>query len=362
MPRPAKGARLYLRADNGRAASYIIKDTGDIRIPTGTANRGEAEKALAAYISRKHRPSRPLESTVLTCAEALTYYGEEHAANVAAPERIGYAIAALDRFWGDLPVSAIKAATCRRYAADRGVAAGTVRRELGVLQAAVNHCAREGYLLSAPQVTLPAPPEPKDRWLTRQEVSWMLRGARSLRMDGRHLQDFILTGIYTGTRKSALLALRIGTADIDGGHIDTVNGVLYRQPLGKIRTKKQQPSVRLPSRFLAFTRRWAANGRRFVVQDYQGNRVGDVHKGWANAVEIAVRLAARKGIEIDLSGVTPHVLRHTAITWAMQAGAREWDVCGYFGISLDMLQKVYGHHHPDHQQSAVEAMDSRGRR
>lgn len=42
-------------------------------------------------------------------------------------------------------------------------ARGELRRELGVLRAALQHCVAEGYLLSAPPVTLPEKPPPKKR-------------------------------------------------------------------------------------------------------------------------------------------------------------------------------------------------------
>ena len=52
-----------------------------------------------------------------------------------------------------------------------------------------------------------------------------------------------------------------------------------------------------------------------------------------------------------------HDLRRTAITWAMQRGADKWDAAGFFGVSLEVLERVYGQHHPDHMQSAVRAME-----
>ena len=61
----------------------------------------------------------------MTCGQAMALYGEHHAMTVAAPERIGYAIAALDGFWGDMRVSAINGPTCRRYATVRKVAPAT---------------------------------------------------------------------------------------------------------------------------------------------------------------------------------------------------------------------------------------------
>jgi integrase len=357
MPARPKGPRLYWRDRADGEGVWEIRDTGGVRISTRTASRPEAEAQLAEYIARKWRPSGPAEPSHLSVSQALALYLEEHAPHVVAPERLIYAVEALDRFWTDLPVSAVKAETCRRYMAARGRAAGTVRRELGTLQAALNHCHRAGYLTSAPLVTMPPKDPPRERWLTRREAAWLLRAARALRKDGRHLADFILCGLYTGSRKATILALRIDTPSLTGGHIDTIHGILYRRPGGKRQTAKRQTPARLPAKYLAHVRRQAARGRRFVVEDYTGAKVGDIRKGWSRAVELAVELAAKQEIHIDLSGVTPHVLKHTAITWAMQRGADKWAAAGFFGTSVETIERVYGHHSPDHMRSAVEAMD-----
>lgn len=373
MPRRTKGPRLHWRERKDGPSLWEIRD-GQTRISTGTDSRSEAEIHLAGYISRKHRPTGPVAPSDLTVAQALTIYAEEHAATVADPARIGYAISALDRFWGDLPTSDITGPTCRRYANARGVSIGTVRRELGVLQAALNHCDKEGYLTAAPTVTLPAPPPSQERWLTRREAAWLLRAARSLNADGRHLADFILHGLYTGSRKATILAMHINTPSIVGGHVDTVNGLLFRKPVGKVGTKKRQGTARLPNRYLAHLRRQASNGRAFVVErritrsgKTHREMVGDIRKSWAAAVPLAEEMASTKGININLTmatptgqkRITPHVLKHTAITWALQRGATIWDAAGYFSTSPETIQKVYGHHSPDHQATAVAAMDRR---
>ena len=263
MPRKSPGARLHWRTGTAtRSGVWQIRDTGDIRLSTGTNSRPEAERQLQAYLDRKHRPSGPTRATEITVGQILEIYAGEHAPNVADPARIAYAIDALAPFWGDLWVSDLKGETCRRYAKSRRnartgnpVSAGTVRRELGTLQAALNYCAGEGYLLEAPKVVLPDSPPPKERWLTRQEAAWLLRGARALNRDGRHLADFILCGLYTGSRKDTILRLHIDTPSTRGGWIDTRNGILYRKPSEKTETKKRQRPARLPKRYLAHVRR-----------------------------------------------------------------------------------------------------------
>ncbi|PTW99057.1 tyrosine-type recombinase/integrase [Pararhodobacter aggregans] len=365
MPQRAKGPRLYQRKDTGL---WVIRDTGRGDRSTGTRDRREAERALALYLSdRDKRPGGPAQPGEMTVAEALTLYGEGHAGETKDPVRIGHAIAALVRWWGERPVSAITKETCRAYVRGRRkpgkrhpdtgevlewlpVAEGTTRRELGTLAAALNFCMGEGQLLNPPKVHLPAKPDPKDRWLTREEAAALI-WASWRNPDAKHLSRFILVSLYTGTRKTAVLRLRY-MPNTSGGWIDVDQGKLYRRGQGQAETAKKQPPVRLPRQIVAHAGRWKKRGARWVV-DYEGHGVASIKTAWATAVEAA---------GLGETGVTPHTLRHTAITWAMQAGADIWETAGFFGVSIETMMRTYAHHHPDHQQTTVRALEARGRK
>jgi len=71
-----------------------------------------------------------------------------------------------------------------------------------------------------------------------------------------------------------------------------------------------------------------------------------VRKGFEAAVK-AARLSA---------DVTPHILRHTCATWLMQDGVSLWDAAGFLGMTVQQLEQTYGHHHPDFQREAAEAL------
>ena len=60
--------------------------------------------------------------------------------------------------------------------------------------------------------------------------------------------------------------------------------------------------------------------------------------------------------------ITPHVLRHTAATWAIQQGADLWQAAGFLGMTVEMLQERYGHHHPDFQRDVARAITASPRR
>jgi integrase len=44
---------------------------------------------------------------------------------------------------------------------------------------------------------------------------------------------------------------------------------------------------------------------------------------------------------------SPHILRHTAATLLMQSGIDLAQIGGYLGMTVETLERVYGHHHPD---------------
>lgn len=303
----------------------------------------------------------------MTVADVLAIYGEEHAPHVADPARIGYAIDALLPFWGELPVSAIRAETCRRYAADRKLpvyaqrrgkskrrtvigykpaSPGTVRKELATLQTALNYCQKNGYLLGAPIVTLPPRPETPQRSLTRSEAAKLIRAARS--HGAHHVARFILIGLYTGTRRDAILNLRLSGPSAVGGWFDLDKGLLYRRGEAERDSKKRRTPARVPRQLLAHARRWHARGLTWAVE-WRGQRVGSIKTAWGKAVA-----AARLGWS-----PTPHTLKHTAITWAIEAGVSITDAAGFFGTSAETIERVYWHKSPMFQQAALDAMERR---
>lgn len=359
MPRPSKGPRLHKFSHR---PNWYIRDTGQPDRSTGCTSRSEAEKALAQYIATKGRAGSANEPANVTCGEILAIYAEEYAPTAADPARIGYAIEALLPFWADLKASHVKGETCRRYVKFRKkvtkrdpetneptewepIAASTARRELGTLQKAINYAHREGYLTSAPVVTLPDKPQQNERWLTRSEAAKLLhaayRGEKS-----KHLARFILIALYTGTRKDAILRMGYEPNTV-GGWFDLERGIMFRRGSDERRTKKRRAPARIPRQLAAHLRRWRAGGDTWAIE-FKGARVGNVKRAFNTAVSNA-----------KLDGVTPHTLKHTAITWALQNGASVWDAAGFFSTSAETIEKVYGHHSPSHQESALRAVERR---
>lgn len=165
----------------------------------------------------------------------------------------------------------------------------------------------------------------------------------------RHRQDVGLGG----RRRSG--KHRVGARRPDCGFdpVDVDRGLFYRRPPGTRETKKRTPPVGLDTRLQAHLRRWRDKGlsESFVVE-WNGQPIDRLHKAFR-----AVREAAGLGDE-----VTPHILRHTAATWGMQNRADPYALAGMLGMTLEVLQDVYGHHHPDHNRAAAAAIALRPNR
>ncbi|PCH75195.1 MAG: integrase [Rhodobacteraceae bacterium] len=336
MPRKRKPARLFQRKDDG---AWLILDGGrQIRTGYGDGFRGEAEDALSAYIAdRKRRQRITLEPHEITVGEALVHYGEAKVKSVKDKERLLHSIQALAPYWGDLKVSDVDVDTCQKYSLWRKKSAWTVRREMGTLNAALRYAAATRKITHAPIVTLPEKGAAKDRWLTKEEVAKLLAAAAP------HVQRFIKIAIYTGRRKTAISRLK-WLPSIDSGWVDLENGVLHFLGKAEAETKKRKGVVRMPATLHQEMQTWVQDGSHVI--SFKCAPVSRIHKAFGAAVR-------RAGLE----DVTPHTLKHTAVTWAFMRGMTLEDATAYFATSRETLEDVYRSYSPDALRNAAGIMD-----
>jgi integrase len=367
-------------------AAWVIRD-GSRKIRTGCLreDRADAERKLGDYIATKYQVSRdrsrhPSEILVL---DVLNIYLADKARGHARPGETKQRVLTLADFWQPYMLADVNGQRCREYVAwrikqtiksfrpektgraVRRVTEATARRELEDLRSAINHHRTEGLCSEIVAVALPEKGVGRDVWLTRSQAARILRAAwrakqvmrdKATERDvGRHIARFVLVGLYTGTRHAATCGAALRPT-IGRGHVDLDRGVFHRRAPGSRETKKRQPPVRLSDRLLAHLRRWERLGiATHAVVEWNGKPVRSVRKGFA-----AAALAA--GLPIaGPDKVTPHALRHTAATWAMQCSADMWQAAGMLGMTVEMLQERYGHHHPDFQRDAANKLAGRGR-
>ena len=159
----------------------------------------------------------------------------------------------------------------------------------------------------------------------------------------RHLARFILIGLYTGTRAGAIAKASPNRGE--GRSSWTWIKASSTACRGQQPSKKRQPPAPLPPRLLAHMRRWARGIVKEHFVEWNGGR-----SSVKTAITTAVELAKLPG------HVTPHTFRHTAATWLMLNGVNIWRAAGFLGMSVETLDRVYGHHHPDFMADAANAI------
>lgn len=377
MPRKSKGAHLWFRKPRfdkatGRliaAGQWYIIHAGK-HVPTGCAEgqEAEADQQLAEYKIDHYRPVRRARDVEdIPIAEVLAIYDADLRDKQANKRTYDARILRLNDWWGGKKLAEVNGQTCREYVAFRGNAGGA-RRDLEDLRAAIGHHSKEGLHRVEVRVWMPEKGEARDRWLTRAEAAkliwacWRYRETQkrhrgpdkgktlpTSKRPLRHVARFILLGLYTGTRAGAIAAASPYPAE-GRAWVDLDAGIFYRLAKGRKATNKRQTPVKLPPNLLGHLRRWkrtAITTGHFI--EYNGAPVERVNKGFAHGVKLA-------GLEGD---VVPHTLRHTAATWLMQNGADLPGAANLLGMSIQTLERVYWHHHPDFQRSAVEAFRPR---
>ena len=146
MPRRNTGPKLrFLKKRNTWYVTWSEAGRSFER-STATANYKEAEIIFAEFLRLRQRRSGPRDPSEILISEVLTDYADERSSDIAAPMRLIYAVRELRKFWRNLTVADVTRETCRAYVRARGKSAGTARRELGVLRAAINHAHREGRI------------------------------------------------------------------------------------------------------------------------------------------------------------------------------------------------------------------------
>ncbi|MBB2720592.1 integrase [Rhizobium sophoriradicis] len=359
MSRARKPARLWLRpANKDRAAVWVILDGGK-QFGTGCSehDRSGAEKALAEHIGRQflaQPPSKNRPASEVTIAEVLAHYLSLKKDSSTRPKELAARAENLMSYWGDKTLDDITSATCAEYVRERRTSNGA-RRELEDLRAACRQAIADKVTREAVTVTLPPKAKGRVKHLERSTMAKLIWAAYRKRSKYRgvpnkwrptiHIARFTLAAVYTGSRSARVWQASF-VKEEGRPYIDLDAGVFYRAWDGEaVADNKRAPPIRLPGRLLAHMRRWHRMGARYVVE-YNG-KPADPKRAFRNLVD--------QVLGDDAAGVVRHTLRHTAATWLMQAAADKWETSGYLGMTLETLEKTYGHHHPDHQANVGAA-------
>jgi integrase len=179
---------------------------------------------------------------------------------------------------------------------------------------------------------LPPVAQARERWATKDEAVKLLAAADSL-----HVRTFIALALFTAGRMRAIL-------DLTWDRVDEGNGFIYLGD-GKVRGKKRRQTVPIADDlkpYLAEARKAATTDH---VVEYRGGRIDNIKRGVAAAVA-----------EAGLTGITPHVFRHTAATWMVQGGVPLKMVADYLGDTEQMIERHYAKHSPSWMREGTKAL------
>jgi len=215
---------------------------------------------------------------------------------------------AMRPFWERTDPALIDAQMCRKYAEQRRAGPATIRYELLQVSTALAWGRAGKHITAKPEMWLPETAERKVRHLSHTQFERFFAAVRA-----PHARLYVLLGLYTMARPSAILELTWDRVDFERRLIDL-------NPSGRRQTAKKRPVVSMNDELReALETAYEARQCAHVVER-GAQKVGSVKKAFQAASE-------RSGVQ-----VTPYTLRHTGAVWAAEAG-----------ISMPALAQFMGH-------------------
>ena len=246
---------------------------------------------------------------------------------------------AMRTFWEDVDPSLIDEDMCRDYRDGRAVADATARYELLMLSTALNWAVSEKHIATRPKIWMPRKGDPQVRHLERDEFERFFAQVKA-----PHARLYILLGLYTMARPSAILELTWGQVDFERRQINL-------NPPGRQQTAKKRPVVTVNVElYEALVAAYAAR---------QGSAIVERGSGPIASIKKAFQAAS------DRSGVkaTPYTLRHTGAVWAAEGGVSMAELAQFMGHDDDATtQKHYARFSPDYLRHVGEKVADRRRK
>lgn len=254
---------------------------------------------------------------------------------------------------------------CRAYAKGRfelGRAQWTVHNELRSIRALMKWSHESNHIPRRPKVWVPKAGKSRERVLTYPEAQALTAAASH---GDPHIYLFTRIAFATAARHMAILDLAWDRVDFKVNTIE-FDEDLPPDPMSKA-WRKGRAKVPM-GKALRAALLVAKEGRRCDhVIEHGGERLVTVRSGFANAVKraglgryVAAPTQKDPARQIWKTDVTPHVIRHTVLTWLDEAGfesKRRAQLAGHGDERTTDL--VYTHADPTVLQEAVELLDER---
>jgi len=307
--------------ENGKRRRYSLN----------TSDRGQAEKIAPAVYAELTRPNNDIIDSLF-----LAYQRDKSGRAIAT--NVEYTWRNLSKHFGGRQACTIKIEDCRAYTTlrrEQGKADGTIHTELNHLRVVLNWAVKHQLIDKAPYIELPKASEPKDRYLTREEVTRLLSHTNA-----PHIRLAIQLMLGTAARVTALLELTWDRVDFERRQIH------LRNPENK-RQRKGRAIVPINNTLLAALHEAKQGALTNYVIEWAGAPVKSIKKGIATTARNA-----------GIKDVSPHVFRHTSAVWMAEAGISMSEIAQYLGHSnTSITEKVYARYSPDHLRNAASVLE-----
>jgi integrase len=222
-----------------------------------------------------------------------------------------------------------------KYVSSRKVSAGTVNRELTVLQAALRWAFKRGDIDFLPAVSrLPSPP-PRSQFLSQAQVETLIAACKPY----PHVGTFVRIALMTGQRKEAILSLRWDQVDFNTGLVD------FNDPSMPLAHRRKSRGVVPMSEALKTLLLGLDQASPYVIHK-NGKRIRDLRVAWDKIMQAS-------GLNI-----TPHVLRHTVATQLAQKNVPMTQISRLLGHrSTAITERVYAKYSPEFCRQAVSHLN-----
>lgn len=265
--------------------------------------------------------------------EAVAVYLDAKADMMSA-HRAKTAWKAAAPFWDRLPIGRVDQHTVKDYGKRRPrCSAYTIRNELAIIRAALNHAEKNKLIGKAPFIEMPKLPPKPVRYLTKDQFRALVAAAHA-----PHVALFMKLAVATGARSTAMLEL---TWD----RVDFVRGIIDFNPPGRVQTSKYRATVSMNAQIRSFLEEAKAGAMSEYVIEYGSKELASIKKGFE---------AATKRAKVTC---TPHSLRHSAAVWMAEDGVPMAVIAQFLGHSDSRItETTYARFSPKFLSNAAEAL------
>jgi integrase len=347
----------YRRLNNGDGVYEVNKMVNRERIHrvlgkesegmTLTLAKAQVEKLMTE--SREQRSSLPkgrkIEQSVQEASQTyLRRLSECEGKNLEKKEM--HFRLHLNPFFGKIPITHLNNFDIERYKKARkeeGAKPATTNRELGTLLHLLSMAEEWGWIRHKPcKVKMIPLDNRRIECLTRDEAQRLL----SVAQEDRHPQIylFIAIGLDTAMRRTEILSLRLE-------HLHLAQRQVFL-PKTKAGARTQPITQRVADLIEAYIR------MRPMKSEWLFPAIGAIKSktGYTTCIEDPFRRVVEKA-GLDPKRITPHVLRHTAISNLIMAGIDIPTVQAISGHKTVQMVMRYTHQHNDHVLNALDKLE-----